>query len=500
MIESQRGRVRAWHSEERARLILESIEDFAIFMLDPEGRVESWNVGAERIKGYRADEILGEHFSRFYPPEDVAAGKPDAELRAASALGRFEEEGWRVRKDGSRFWANVVISAMRDASGRLEGFAKVTRDLTERRRAQEALRQSDERFRLLLDSVQDYAIFRLDPDGVVATWNLGAERIKGYRAGEIIGQHFSRFYPPEDIAAGKPEAELREASARGRYEDEGWRVRKDGSRFWADVIITALRSPSGELRGFAKVTRDLTERREAEAERLRLGQAEEAVRLRDEFLSIAAHELRTPLAALHLQLQSIHRSVPDLDPRVARRIARATLSAERLGELMAALLDSSRLATHRFELKREPLLLADAVREVAERFREPAKLAGCALTVAIEGKARGVWDRVRVEQVVTNLLSNAIKYGAATPVLVRVAREHGDAVLTVEDRGPGIPDEALSRIFGRFERAASIQHYGGMGLGLYVSREIVSAHGGSIAAQNLTGGGARFTVRLPLAP
>jgi signal transduction histidine kinase len=223
------------------------------------------------------------------------------------------------------------------------------------------------------------------------------------------------------------------------------------------------------------------------------------VRLRDEFLSIAAHELRTPLAALHLQLQSIHRSFPSLDPMVARKVARATLSAERLGELMAALLDSSRLATRGFELQRQPFLLAEAVREVAERFREPAALARCALTIVIVGAARGVWDRLRVEQVVTNLLSNAIKYGAGTPVLVRVAVERGDALLTVEDRGPGIPDDALSRIFGQFERATSVRHYGGMGLGLYVSREIVSAHGGSIAAQNLPGGGARFLVRLPLA-
>src|SRR5690349_17598536 len=223
MSASQRGRVRAWHSEERARLILASIEDFAIFMLSPEGRVESWNLGAERIKGYRADEILGEHFSLFYPPEDVAAGKPDADLREAAARGRFEDEGWRVRKDGSRFWANVVISVMRDAAGRVEGFAKVTRDLTERRRTHEALRESDERFRVLVENVEDYAIFRLDPDGRIATWNIGAERIKGYRAAEIIGRHFSVFYAPEDLAAGKPAAELREAIARGRCEDEGWR-------------------------------------------------------------------------------------------------------------------------------------------------------------------------------------------------------------------------------------------------------------------------------------
>jgi PAS domain S-box-containing protein len=498
---SRRRRVaRAWHSEERALLILESIEEYAIFMLDPEGHVESWNAGAERIKGYRADEILGHHFGVFYLPEDAAAGKPDAALKEARERGRYEEEGWRVRKDGSRFWASVVISVMRDASGRVEGFSKVTRDLTERREAQEALRRAEERYRVLVETVQDYAIFRLDPDGTVASWNSGAERIKGYRADEIVGRHFSAFYPPEDIAAGKPEALLQAARERGRHEQEGWRVRKDGSRFWADIVVTALHTPSGELWGFVKVTRDLTARHAAEADRLRRAQAEEAVRLRDEFLSIASHELKTPLTALHMELHSIPRSFPELDPRLARKVDRATRSADRLGTLMSDLLESSRLATQHYQLDRQPFLLAEAVRDVLEHFAEPAVEAGCRVTLRVESAAQGVWDRSRLQQVVTNLLSNAIKYGAGAPVEVRVAVDGTEAVLTVEDGGPGIPDDALSRIFDRFERAVPVRHYGGLGLGLYVSREIVAAHGGSIAAQNVPGGGARFTVRLPLAP
>ncbi|MFL5274458.1 MAG: ATP-binding protein [Anaeromyxobacteraceae bacterium] len=292
---------------------------------------------------------------------------------------------------------------------------------------------------------------------------------------------------------------LREAREHGRYEEEGWRVRKDGSRFWADIVVTALRTPSGELWGFAKVTRDLTVRHAAEAERLRRVQAEEAVRLRDEFLSIAAHELKTPLAVLHMQLHCIPRSHPVLDPRLARKLSRATRSADRLDSLMTELLDSARLATRHFELKREPFPLADAVREVVEGFREQALEAGCRVTLTVEVRAQGLWDRIRVEQVVTNLLSNALKYGAATAVEVRVAAEGPEAVLTVEDGGPGIPEDALSRVFGRFERAVPARHDGGLGLGLYVSREIVTAHGGSIAAQNVPGRGARFTVRLPLA-
>jgi PAS domain S-box-containing protein len=252
------------------RIIVEQVSEYAIFLLDPKGYVRTWNRGAQRIKGYAADEIIGKHFSNFYRPED--RWKCDTELAIATREGRVEDEGFRVRKDGSLFWASVVITCLRDDEGRIIGFGKVTRDITDRRRAAESLRQSEERFRLLVESVKDYAIFMLDPLGVVATWNIGAERIKGYRADEIIGQHFSRFYPEEDVRAGKCEWELEVASREGRFEDEGLRVRKDGSLFWANVVITALRDPQSNLIGFAKVTRDLTERRRAEEETRRLAQ------------------------------------------------------------------------------------------------------------------------------------------------------------------------------------------------------------------------------------
>jgi PAS domain S-box-containing protein len=255
---------------ERFRLLVEQVSEYAIFVLDPQGCVVTWNAGAQRIKGYRPDEIIGQHFSKFYRPEDT--WKCAYELDVAQREGRVEDEGWRVRKDGSLFWANVVITSLRDQTGELVGFAKVTRDLTARRQIEESLRQSEERFRLLLENVRDYAIFMLDERGRITTWNVGAERIKGYRADEIIGQHFSRFYPAEDVRAGKCDMELERAARDGRFEDEGWRIRKDGSRFWANVVITALRDSNGKVFGFAKVTRDLTERKRAEEERLRAGQ------------------------------------------------------------------------------------------------------------------------------------------------------------------------------------------------------------------------------------
>ena len=247
----------------RYRLLVDAITDYAIYMLDRDGRVSSWNAGAQRFKGYAPDEIIGEHFSRFYTDEDRKAGVPQRALETAAEQGRCEMEGWRVRKDGSRFWAHIVIDPIRTPKGELVGFAKITRDLTERNAAQEALRRSEEQFRLLVQGVTDYAIYMLDPTGRVTSWNAGAQRFKGYAADEIIGEHFSRFYTDEDRASGLPETALKTAAEQGRVEMEGWRVRKDGARFWANVVIDPIRAPSGELLGFAKVTRDITERLQA---------------------------------------------------------------------------------------------------------------------------------------------------------------------------------------------------------------------------------------------
>ncbi|MGZ6143542.1 MAG: PAS domain-containing sensor histidine kinase [Myxococcales bacterium] len=485
-----------WSADEQRRLLLDSIAGYAIFMLGPDGAIESWNRGGERLFGYTDDEVIGRHFSLFFADEH----RPlcEAELRRARETGRAEEEGWRLRKDGGRFWAQAVLTAIRDETGDLIGFAKVTRDMSEQRASEQQARIGEERFRLMVDSVRDYAIFMLDAAGRVATWNAGAERIKGYRAEEIIGQHFSKFYPRADVESGKPAFELRMVSRDGRFEDEGWRVRKDGTRFWANVIITALRDPKdGTLIGFAKVTRDLTDRRRTEDERLKLAQAEEAIRLRDEFLSIASHELRTPLTALQLQLQSLHMRIQQLDENLASKVGRATRSGERLADLIEALLDVSRIATGRFELQKETFDIRIAAQEVVERLRESAAQARCEVTLTGGGALFGSWDRLRVEQVVTNLLSNAFKYGAGGKIEVALAREGSDAVLRVRDRGPGIPPVDLDRIFGRFERAVSMRHYGGMGLGLYVTRQIVDAHGGSVSAANAAGGGAEFIVRLP---
>jgi len=254
----------ALSGDERFRLLVDAVTDYAIYMLDPAGNIASWNAGAERFKGYTAQEVMGRHFSLFYPDEDRRRGLPATALETSARAGKFEAEGWRVRKDGSRFWAHVVIDPIREPSGELLGFAKITRDITERKAAEQSLQHSQEELRLLVQSVIDYAIYRLDPTGRVASWNAGAQRIKGYLPEEIIGQHFSRFYTEEDRAAGEPARALATAEREGRYEKEGFRIRKDGTRFWAHVVIDPIRDPDGRLRGFAKITRDITERRDAQ--------------------------------------------------------------------------------------------------------------------------------------------------------------------------------------------------------------------------------------------
>jgi len=353
------------------------------------------------------------------------------------------------------------------------------------------------RFRALVSSVKDYAIFMLDPSGRIETWNIGAERTKGYTADEIIGQHMSRFYTPEDLARGLPGKLLDQAAREGRVESEGWRVRKDGTRFWADVVITALVDDRGRLMGYAKVTRDLTERLRAQEEQLRLAHAEEAVRLRDEFLSIAAHELRTPLSAVQLQLQGLLERPESLDPRIRTKLERACRSGERLVTLVDTLMDVSRITTGKLNLTLSRFDITTAVRDVVERFREHAIHAGSTVTVRSTGVLEGRWDRLRIEQVVINLLTNALKYAAGTLVEITLAGTERDVTLTVSDLGPGIPESERERIFLRFERAAPMRNFGGLGLGLYVARQIVEAHGGQIDLVHPRVKGAEFIIRLP---
>src|ERR1043166_951019 len=335
-------------------------------MIDPSGRVSSWNRGAERIKGYREQEVLGRHFSIFYTEEERAADMPQFALETAAREGRYEREGWRVRKDGARFWAHVIIDPIRTANGKLLGYAKVTRDLTERRNAEEALRQSEDRFRLLVQGVTDYALYMLDPNGRVASWNAGAERIRGSTAEEIIGQHFSRVYTDEDRATNLPERALRTAELEGRYEREGWRVRKDGTRFWASVVIDPVRDERGHLVGFAKITRDITERKEAEEA---LERARESLFHSQKMEALGgltggvAHDFNNLLSAVLGSLELVRKRVSD--PQVLRLLDNAVAGAQRGANLTQRMLALDR----KQELKPEAVDVVALIRGMDDLFR-----------------------------------------------------------------------------------------------------------------------------------
>jgi PAS domain S-box-containing protein len=505
-------------SEERFKLLVHSIRDYAIFMLDRDGVVLTWNAGAERFKGYRADEIIGQHFSRFYPPEALERGVPAHELEVATDAGAFEDEGWRVRKDGSLFWANVVITAMRDADGDLLGFAKVTRDLTQRRAHEEELRRSEERFRLLIEGVAEYAIFMLDPNGKVATWNVGAERIKGYTASEIIGQHFSMFYPNDARESGWPEHELQVAAEKGTFVDNGWRLRKDGTTFWANVTITAIRDDTGHLVGYAKLTRDMTETKRVEemelvnqqreemldAERSARMSAQRATRVKDEFLATLSHELRTPLSAILGWTQVLLRgeSPKGLDTQ-KRAIEVIDRNARVQVQLIDDLLDLSRIMTGKIRLDLHQVSFASVVEAAVDSAMPSADAKGVRLKAILGANPDIVSaDGARLQQVVWNLLTNAIKFtpkGGQVQVLLQRVNSHLE--LSVSDTGIGIPADYLPHVFDRFSQkdSSTTRTFGGLGLGLAICKQLVELHAGSIrAASQGEGKGATFSVQLPL--
>ncbi len=475
------------------QLMAEQIRDYAVFLLDPSGRVISWNAGAQLMKGYAAAEIIGRHFSTFYTPEAVASRWPDHELAVATREGRFEDEGWRLRKDGSRFWANVVITALRDEEGKLLAFSKITRDLTDRRRQEDRLRQSEERLRLLIEGVIDYAIYMLDPQGVISSWNLGAERITGYSRDEIVGRHYSNFFLAEEVEAGKPWEELQTAKREGRAEVEGWRVRKNGGRYWARVVVTPVHDSRGRLQGFAQITQDLSQQRQIQ-------ELEAAAKRINEFIAMLAHEIRNPLAPLQNAL-AVMRSTPLADASQAKMREVIERQAKRLARIAGDMVDISRVTRGVLAIERKPVSLAEVIGASLEvagpllQARQHAVEADVPAQAAVEG------DFERLVQVFGNLLNNAAKY---TPpggrITVKAARDGGQVVVTVRDTGRGIPADELQSVFRMFiqGRSALARAEGGMGVGLALARSIVELHGGDIEARS--GGpdqGSEFVVRLP---
>jgi PAS domain S-box-containing protein len=490
----------------RFRMLIDAVTDYAIYMLDTEGVVSSWNSGARRLKGYEESEILGEHFSRFYTEGDRKAGLPQKALEIAAREGKFEGEGWRCRKDGAVFWAAVVINPIRDAFGELAGYAKITRDLTEQKKTEEKLRQSEEQFGILVQGVTDYAIFMLDPTGRVANWNAGAQRIKGYRPEQIIGEHFSRFYTEEDRRAGIPQQALQIAARDGRFEREGWRVRKDGSKFWANVVIDAIHASDGAIIGFAKVTRDITERRESERA---LQEAREALFQSQKMDAVGqltggvAHDFNNLLMAVMGSLELLRKRLPD-DAKMMRLLDNAIQGAQRGAGLTQRMLAFAR----RQELKPVALDLSSLVRGMADLLRSSLG-PSVEIEMAFPERLHKIMaDQNQLELAILNLAVNArdaMPKGGSIAFSAREENVRGApnlrdghyVCLSVADEGTGMDEATLARALEPFFTTKGIGK--GTGLGLSMVHGMTQQSGGKLALKSGVGKGTTAELWLPVA-
>ena len=496
------------HDDSLYRLLVAGITDYAIYMLDLDGRVVNWNAGAERFKGYMAQEIVGHHFSRFYTEADRARGLPEHALRTAATEGKFETEGWRVRKDGTTFWAHVVIDPIRDETGALVGFAKITRDLSERMDAEASLRRSEDQFRLLVQSVTDYAIYMLDRDGYVASWNAGAQRIKGYAPEEIIGQHFSRFYTEEDRAADQPAKALQVAEGEGRFVKEGWRVRKNGQRFWASVVIDPIHDNLGALIGFAKVTRDLTEREVAQRDLLKVRETLLQAQKMDAIGQLTggiAHDFNNLLMATLSSLELLRKRIPD-DQHALRLLDNAVEGARRGAALTQRLLAFARRQDLKLTSVEIPVLVR-GMTDLIERSLGPSMEIETRFPLRLDGVTA---DVNQLEMAVLNLVVNARDAMPGGGSIAIEAREHtvgedGDnllavgryVILGVRDSGAGMDAETLARAAEPFFTTKGVGK--GTGLGLSVVHGIAEQFGGRLVLQSEVGLGTTAELWLPVA-
>jgi PAS domain S-box-containing protein len=483
-------------NDNRFQLLVESVSDYAIYMLDPTGRIVTWNAGAQRFKGYRADEIIGQHFSRFFTPEDLSASLPERILQTAAHEGRYESEGRRLRKDGTEIWVHVVVDPIRDHSGELVGFAKITRDVTEKRKADRALFRSEQQFRMLVQGVHDYAIYMLDLEGHVTNWNVGAELIKGYQADEIIGQHFSRFYTPEDRSRGEPALALQTALDEGRYEREAQRVRKDGTHFWAHVVIDPIRDETGEVVGFAKITRDVTDKRRAQEEleeaKVALFQSQKLQAL-GELTGGIAHDFNNLITIIRGSAELLKN--PNLSrDRHGRYVDAILVTADRATTLTSRLLAFAR----RQSLKPEMLNLAvrlDALGEVLSRTL------GTKIKVVVN-VAHDVHaieaDAAEFENALLNAAFNArdaMPDGGTLTLEACNVDEQDLVCVSVIDTGQGIPDELIERVFEPFFTTKAEGK--GTGLGLSQIHGFAAQSGGRATIRSKLGEGTTVGLLLP---
>jgi hypothetical protein len=492
----------------RFRLLIDAVIDYAIYMIDPDGIITSWNAGARRFKGYEEAEILGQHFSRFYTEEDRLKGMPQRALETAIREGRFEGEGWRIRKDGTRFWCHVVIDPILDPTGKLLGFAKITRDLTDRKMAEEVLKQSEQQFRLLVQSVTDYAIYMLDANGRLTNWNPGAQRIKGYLPEEVIGQHFSMFYTPEDRAAGEPKRTLDIAVREGRFENKGWRLRKDGTRFLAHVVVDPIWGETGTLLGFAKITRDITEATRAQQA---LEQTREALFQAQKMQAIGqlsggiAHDFNNLLTVILGNLEIVRKRVGE-DKKITRLLDNATQGALRGVSLTQRMLAFAR----RQELKTEPVEIPALLEGITGLLRSslgPTVVLETRFTEAVEPVLA---DINQLELAVLNLVTNArdaMPHGGK--ILIRARSEEASdhsaltpmsgryVCLSINDTGEGMDDATLAVAMDPFFTTKGVGK--GTGLGLSMVHGFIEQLGGRFIIKSHKGEGTTAELWIPVA-
>lgn len=497
--------IETFPEDDRYRMLVDAVVDYAIYMLDINGVIRSWNSGARRIKQYDQNEVLGKHFSLFYTPEDLGKGLPATALGIAEQHGRFEGEGWRVRKDGTQLWASVVIDPIRSSNGTLIGFAKVTRDLTERKAAQEALRDSERQFSLLVQGVTDYALYMLDSSGIITTWNAGAQRIKGYEPSEVIGKHFSIFFQPEDAQNGIPQRALDSVRTEGRYEGQGWRLRKDGTRFMAHVVIDPIKDENEVLIGFAKITRDVTESAQAQTA---LKEAREALFQSQKMESLGqltggiAHDFNNLLTVIIGSLELAKKRLPT-ESTVLPLLDNAIAGAQRGATLTQRMLAFAR--------RQE---LAPVSVDVVTLIRDMSDLLSRMLGSGIEVDTRFpltlkpvLADVSQLEMALMNLTINARDaMGGEGRILISArekvfpdspADDDRFICISVIDEGSGMDEATLQRAMEPFFTTKGAGK--GTGLGLSMVHGLAAQSGGHFVLKSAIAQGTTAELWLPLA-
>lgn len=481
---------------DRYALFIESIKDFAVFIVDPSGIVLSWNYGAENVLGYTHEETIGKPYSLFYQAPEPERLDIENEMATAKLEGRFEDEGWRVKKTGEEIWANGVLTpVLKD--GKLIGFTKVVLDLTRRKNLEDELRISEMKARLFVEGVKDYAIFFLTPDGNIASWNQGAERLKGYKKEEVLGKHFSLFYTEEALKSGFPQYELVEAAKQGRFEDEGWRVRSDGTVFWANVVITPIYNKD-LLIGFSKITRDVTNKVKNE-ELMRKNKMLLKINTDlDNFIYTASHDLKAPIANLEglifLLSKRIQGRLSDEEQKILNMMKQ---SIEKLRRTIDDLKEITK-AQKGLDDKMEEISITSVLEEVKSDIENMIQEADAQFIESLEvTKIR--FAKANLRTILYNLISNAVKYRSPDRPLNIVIKTYAldsEIALSISDNGLGLSENQQSKLFMMFKRFHSNTE--GTGIGLYIIKRIVENAGGHIETQSELDKGTTFTIFFPV--